>query len=90
LPSFVELAAGPEQAACDEIEVNRVLHRVVAVTERGAEHAADTVLVRPDDVMVLLRVLAKGGGQRHEVLPELFVLVELVLGVEPLFGESLS
>ena len=56
----------------------------------GAEDAGGAVMIRPDDVVVLLGVLTEGGGQRYEVLPQLFVLVELILGVEPLFGGKLS
>ena len=66
LAVLIKLAAGPEQAAGDEIEVNRILHRAVVMTERRAEHASGTVVVRPDDVVVFLCVLTEGGGQWHD------------------------
>ena len=67
----VELVAGPEQAAGDEVEVAGVFDGVVVVAERGGEDFGAAVVVGPDDdvvvvgffaFLVLGRLLAAGEG----------------------------
>ena len=42
-----ELIAGPEDAACEEVEVNILLHGFVVVANRGAKYTRLAVGVRP-------------------------------------------
>src|ERR1041385_952745 len=70
LPVFVELVARPKQPARDEVEVNILAHRFVAVANRRAENAGLAGSVDPNDgVLVVGLARREGFAERHAVGP---------------------
>src|SRR6478672_9414352 len=54
----VELVAGPEEAAGDHVEIAGVFNGVVVMAESGGEDSRPSIVVRPDDDVVVAGFLA--------------------------------
>ena len=85
---FGELVAGPEDAACEEVEVNILLHGLVVMTERGAKHTSLAVGVCPDAEVILLGVFAISLAKPLGVGPDFLDLVQFALRGFPLGREG--
>ena len=72
----IQLVAGPQRPARDEVEVLGAADGFVVVAERGAEDAALAVLVGPDADLVVALLLVLGGAERVGVRPELLDPIE--------------
>ena len=83
---FGELVAGPEDAACEEVEVNILLHGLVVMTERGAKHTSLAVGVCPGAEVILLGVLAIRLAKPLGVGPDFSILYSSPFGVSHLAG----
>src|SRR5947208_1500511 len=79
LSALIELVAGPEQSAGNQIEIHIALHRLVAVAKRGAEHAGFPISVHSNARVGLAFILWRTAlRQRCAIGPNLLYFIELI------------
>jgi hypothetical protein len=88
LAIVVEFIDGPKQSACDEVEINLVLHGFIVMPQGGSENPGFAIVVRPNTNVVFLGILSVSLSQGSGVGPDFFNLVKFAIGSFPGAGKS--